>query len=361
MDSTQETDASLSPFSCRYTPNVPELLNKLQISLVISTYQAGKVVFLSPVDDEKIIQLPRTLQKPMGIGIRDNDHLAVACLNEVITFKNSADLARTYPKSPGKYDALYMPRTTFHTGPLDIHDLEWTDKGLFGVNTLFSCVARISDDFNFEPYWMPPFIDKLVSEDRCHLNGMIMNNGLPAWATAFNRGNTMRSWREEVTDGGVLMEIPSGEIMATRLAMPHSPRLYDGRIYVLLSATGGLATVDMANGKVEEITRIKGFVRGMAKHGDFVFIGRSKLRKNSSTFAKLEIAKFSDISGITIVHLPTSAIVGEINYQMSVDEIYDVKVLPGKLRPNLMNTLTDDRNRALHTPQATYWAADKPN
>jgi len=43
---------SLAPFSCQYTPQVPELLQHLNCSIAISTYQAGKIVFIS--DDKRI-------------------------------------------------------------------------------------------------------------------------------------------------------------------------------------------------------------------------------------------------------------------------------------------------------------------
>ena len=355
MDTPTSGNKSLAPFSCSYTPNVPELLSKLNISLAITTYQAGKLVFLSPVGEEKLIQLPRTLKKPMGIGIKDRDTIAIACKDEIITFRNSKELALSYPKAPDTYDALFLPRTTYHTGPLDIHDLEWSDHGIFVVNTLFSCISLVTPDYNFTPYWMPPFITDLVSEDRCHLNGMIMSEGVPAFATAFNKGNQMQSWREEVTTGGILMDVSNSEIVASGLAMPHSPRMFNGKIYMLFSATGELVQVDTDTGKATQVLKIKGFLRGMDKFDDFLFIGRSKLRKNSSTFAKLEIAKDSLTSGITIVHLPTGVIAGEINYQTSVDEIYDIRVFPDKMRPNLLNTITNDHLTALSTPEKTYW------
>ncbi|RLD22163.1 MAG: TIGR03032 family protein, partial [Bacteroidetes bacterium] len=176
------------------------MLQKLNCTIAISTYQAGKLIFLSPKDDSSLIQLPRTFEKPMGIAENvAKDKIALAAKDEIIVFSNSKDLAHHYPKSPGRYDALYMPRVTYHTGPLDIHDLSFgKEDQLYAVNTLFSSIIKIDDDYNFTPYWTPPFIDKLVSEDRCHLNGMAMKDGLPKYASAFNQGNSFQSWREKV-------------------------------------------------------------------------------------------------------------------------------------------------------------------
>lgn len=350
----------LAPFSCNYSPQVPELLTKLGLSIAITTYQAGKIVFLSPKDGEFLVQLPRTLDKPMGVALRDNGRrMAIACRQDVITFTDSPDLARTYPNAPNRYDALYMPRMTYHIGPLDIHDLEWSDKGMFGVNTLFSTLIQIDDEYNYKPYWKPPFITELASEDRCHLNGMAMENGLPKYASMFNQGDTPQSWRPEVTTAGTIMDVTSNDIVIEGLPMPHSPRLVNGELYVLLSATGGLARIDRAAGTYEEIVNLGGFVRGMAIHGDFAFVGLSKLRKNSSTFKHLKIADESNQSGIKIIHLPTASVMGEILYQTSVDEIYDVQVLPDRLRPNLLNTMKPDHYRGLMTPEATYWGQEQ--
>lgn len=348
------------PFSCSYSPHIPELLRQLQCTIAISTYQAGKVVFISPKDDQMLVQLPRTFKKAMGIGLHGNK-MAVALLDEVMVLVNSPELAAHYPAKPDTYDALYMPRATYYTGQVDIHDLDFgADGSLYAVNTSFSCLIKIDDNYSFTPVWKPPFISRLASEDRCHLNGMTLADGRPKYATAFNRGDKPQSWREEVTTGGVLMEVPSGEVVAADLPMPHSPRLFNGKLYLLLSATGEIVQVDPQTGKRETLNRVKGFVRGLAHYRDYAFIGLSKLRKNSSTFAKLPIAEMADYAGIVVMHLPTGALVGEIRYQSSVEEIYDVQILPGVLRPGILNTDKPEFRMGLATPEATYWARPNP-
>jgi uncharacterized protein (TIGR03032 family) len=297
----------------------------------------------------------------MGIAEdREKDKIALACKDEIIVFSNSKDLARHYPKTPNKYDALYMPRVTYHTGALDVHDLRFGSNGeLFAVNTLFSAIIKIDDDFNFSPYWMPPFIDRLVSEDRCHLNGMALQNGIPKYATAFNQGNSFQSWRDNVTKTGVVFDLETNEVIAGNLAMPHSPRLFGDELYVLLSATGELIKIDINSGKYDVVIQLEGFVRGMSLYKDYLFVGLSKLRKNSSTFGKLDFAEKANQSGIMVIHLPTGSIAGKITYLTSLDEIYDVHVLPDKIRPNILNTITDDYKSGLMTPKTTFWAKSK--
>ncbi|MEO1448092.1 MAG: TIGR03032 family protein, partial [Bacteroidota bacterium] len=285
------------PFACTTSPNVPELLMQMGITLAISTYQAGKVVFISAQNAEKIIQLPRTFKKAMGIAF-EGRRMAIATQEEVVVLANSPQLAGHYPNKPDTYDALFMPRATYYTGQIDIHDLDYGTDGLYAVNTSFSCLIKIDDTYSFLPVWKPGFISKMASEDRCHLNGMAMEAGQPRYATAFAATDTPQGWRPVVTTDGLIFDVPSGELLATGVSMPHSPRIFDQKLFVLLSATGELMEVDRQNGKLTPVTKLKGFVRGMARHGDYLFIGLSRLRKNSSTFAQLKIADEAQHAGI---------------------------------------------------------------
>lgn len=351
------TDPSLTPFACTYPPQIAELLYKLKCTIAFSTYQAGKLIFLSPKDSNSIVQLPRNFHKPMGIALHpEKDKLALATRDEVLVFSNSPELAKTYPKSPGKYDALYLPRATYYTSPLDLHDLHYgKDNRLFAVNTLFSCVMEIGDDYHFVPYWTPPFIQKLESIDACHMNGMILENGLPKYVSAFGQGNTPQSWRQTLLDSGLMMDVQTNEVIADQLAMPHSPMLIDGDIYILLSATGELVKINRENGQKEVLANFQAFVRGMGYYKGYLFIGISKLRKSSETFGKLSFADQDQEAGIVIYHLANRAYVGKISYQNSVDEIYDLKILADKLRPNILNTDDPIHKMSLHLPGVTFW------
>lgn len=356
-----DSEPALAPFSCTYTSHVPEILQRLKCTIAITTYQAGKLVLISAKDEHSLIQLPRTFEKPMGIAEdKERDKIAIACKDEIVVLANSKDLAKFYPNSPGKYDALYMPRATYHTGQLDIHDLNFGENdALFAVNTSFSCIVKIDDNYNFTPYWKPPFIDCIASEDRCHLNGMAMLNGKPKYVTAFNQGNSHQSWRENVTKTGILMDIETNEIILENLAMPHSPRIFNGHLYLLLSATGELIRVNTETRTYEVVVKIDGFVRGMDVHKDYLFVGLSKLRKNSSTFAELDFADAANEAAIVILHLPSGSIAGRIAYQSSLDEIYDVHILADKIRPNVMNTIRPDYKAGLMIPDATFWSVVK--
>lgn len=345
------------PFACRHTPDLPELLADLDCSLVISTYQAGKLILISS-DGERLIQLPRTFDNPMGIAL-DGSRLAVATKLEIVLLANEPRLAAAYPKQPGSYDALFVPRSVHFCGQLMIHDMVWTKQGLLGVNTLFSCLFRLDPDFSFAPMWTPPFISQLAPEDRCHLNGLAVIDGAPRYATALGDTDTAGGWRKRKERGGILFDVESGEIILRDLPMPHSPRVYDDDLYVLLSATGEVAKVDIERGQLEVIHRIDGFVRGMARIGDHLFVTSSRVRKNH-TFGDLPLAREGrPFCGITVLHLPTGAQVGELRYVRSCEEIYDIQILPGIKRPGILGLADSTHRRALSLPEQTFWGQDE--
>ncbi len=344
-----------APFTCTYSPNVPEFFNQAGLTLAVSTYQAGKVIFLSALNDEQLIQLPRNFEQAMALGIRGAS-LAVACRSRVVVLRSSPRLAPDYPRQKELYETIYVPQAEYHTGPLDIHSLEWGNKGLWAVNTTMSCIGIVGENYSFYPAWKPPSISRLAPEDRCHLNGMAMDNGEPAYATAFNTGDSPRSWKPGLPGGGVLYSLPDGEIISRELPMPHTPRLYDGELYLLLSATGELVHIDRKNGRRELVRKINGFVRGMAKWGDFLFIAYSRLRKNSSIFRDLEISDGASRAGIEIIHLPTASKVGQLTYKSSVDEIFDLQVIPGVRRAGIINSQNEYCGSCIDMPDQSFWA-----
>ena len=349
-------NAPTHPFSCNYSPELPELLASLKISLAISTYQAGKIILVSS-DGERISLLPRNFDTPMGLAVESNK-MAVATKNEVIILAHDHSLGKTYPKKPGVYDTLFMPRQTFYTGALAMHDMAFIEPGIIGVNTAFSCLCTVDSEYSFKPVWKPPFITELASEDRCHLNGLAVENGVPRYVTALGTTNTLQGWRDNKLTGGMLMDVESNEAIFSDLPMPHSPRIYDGDLYMLLSATGEVAKVDIEAGCYDVMNKLPGFTRGLARYGDYLFVGLSKLR-STHTFGDLELAGKKDvICGVAVLHLATGALVGQMEFIRTCEEIYDVQVLPGLIKPGIVGPDSDIRNQGLSLPETSFWSAE---
>ena len=344
---------SLAPFSCTYTREVPDILAGLNCSLVLTTYQAGKVILISP-KEEGLVQLARNFRKPMGMAV-GGGRLAVATQHEVVVLENAPALATGYPKKPRHYDAFFVPRAVYFTGELDLHDMAWSGETLWAVNTLFSCLCRIGPRYSFEPMWRPPFVSALAPEDRCHLNGLAIDNrGEPVYVTALGATDEAGAWRADRLGGGVLVHVPSGEVALRGLAMPHSPRLYDGRLYFVLAARGELAVADPEAGTYEVVSQVPGFARGLARCGDYLFVAHSRLRKKH-VFGDLPIAQGEHYAGVVVVHAPSGRIAGALRYHTACEEIYDVHALPDVRRPGLLGVESDVHRHAVLAPEGGYW------
>jgi uncharacterized protein (TIGR03032 family) len=347
--------APTTPYSCQHSPQLPELLHELGCSLALTTYQAGKLILLSS-DGERLIQLPRSFEVPMGLAVA-GPRMALATKHEIVLLANEPRLAPSYPNQPGTYDALFVPRATHYSGALLVHDLVFTERGLIGVNTLFSCLFQLDPLTSFRPLWKPRFVSALAPQDRCHLNGLAIEDGQPRYVTALGATDTPEGWRPEKERGGVLIDVASGEMILAELPMPHSPRVCDGRLFALLSATGELIEVDRARGRFEVVNRVSGFARGLARCGDYLFVATSRMRPKH-TFGDLRFATDkSAFCGLTVLHLASGAQVAELRYLRSCEEIYDVQVLPGLRRPGVLGISDAMHRRALSTPEQTFWGA----
>jgi len=325
----------LSPLSCVYSPNLPELLNYTDCTLIISTYQAGKIIFVSAIDTHNLIQLAVGFHRPMGIAAT-GDQLAVATRDTVEVLIDSPELSSADPKQFGMHDRLYVPQTTYFSGEINMHDIAWGDDGLWGVNTLFSCLVLANNTLSFEPKWFPSFITDSVGEDRCHINGLALEEGKPRYVTALGESNIEKGWRRDKVSGGILIDVEKDEIVLRNLPMPHSPRIYDDALYFLLASTGELARTTLDAGSFEIIAQLPGFARGMARYQNYLFVGLSRLRKSSPTFADLPIAQRSLFSGFVVLDLQSESIVATFKYENGCEEIYDIQIIPAVHRPGIL-------------------------
>ena len=352
--SAPEGVRTASPFTCTYTPELPELLAQLNCSLAISTYQAGKVMIVSSIEG-KLKLLPRQFDTPMGM-VAEGNKLAVACAHDVVILAHRPAMGPSYPKNPGRYDTLYLPRQSFYTGAVMMHDMDWNAAGeLIGINTSFSCLCRIDGEYSFTPIWKPPYITALQPEDRCHLNGLAMQQGKAKYVTALGISDRQQGWRDDKLTAGCIIDVDSNEFVANNLAMPHSPRIFNGQLYALLSATGELINVDIKSGTYDVISKHNGFVRGLTLIGEHLFIGLSRLRK-THTFGHLDLAQRNDlVCGFDVIHLPTGAKVSRFEFLSTCEEVYDICLLPGLRNPGILGLDSAYHRKGMVLPEASFW------
>ncbi len=319
-----------------HTTNFPDLLRQLGGCLVVSTYQAGKLVILRP-DGASINTHFRTFNRPMGMAA-DGERLALGAHLEIAEFRNMPAVARRL-HDPPRHDAVFLARRGHITGAIDIHEMAWDRHGdLWFVNTLFSCLCTLDSKSSFVPRWRPKFVSHYAPEDRCHLNGLAMRDGKPRYVTALGTSNSPQGWRANKRNGGVLMDVANYATLVEGLSMPHSPRWYDKRLWVLESGRGALVTIDPKTGEKTDVARVPGFCRGLDFIGPVAFIGLSQLRENNA-FTDIPITEENADrqSGVWAVHIGTGNTVGLLKFTGGVQEIFAVQALNGVLFPEIIH------------------------
>jgi uncharacterized protein (TIGR03032 family) len=326
-----------------------------RLSLAFTTYQSGKLFFIGVKPDGKLWVHERTFNRCMGLG-GDSQSLWMSSLYQLWRFENAL--------APGELhqgcDRLYVPQTGYTTGDIDIHDvaLDRQRRPIF-VATLFSCLATVSETHSLRPLWKPPFISKLAAEDRCHLNGLAMRDGTPAYVTAVAASDVADGWREHRDSGGIAIDVASGETVASGLSMPHSPRVHEGVLYLLDSGTGQFGPVDPAVGRFEPMTFCPGYLRGLAFVDRCAIVGISRPRPDTRTLQGLKLdvtlaeKGVSARCGILVIDLKRGDIVHWLHIQGVAQELYDVVALPGVVRPMALGFKSDEIRRALTIKDST--------
>jgi uncharacterized protein (TIGR03032 family) len=332
------------------TDSVRALLAKLGASLLVSTYQANKLLAVRP-EGQGLSLLVRTFDRPMGIAA-DTRRIALGTRNQVWTLRNAPDIAPRIEPA-GVHDACFLPRSSHVTGDMGIHEIAWAGEELWMVSTRFSCLATLEDNYSFVPKWQPPFITALAADDRCHLNGLAVRDGQPAFVTALGETDTPGGWRPAKANGGVIIDFTSGEFVTRGLSMPHSPRWHDGKLWVLESGTGGVVLVDQATGRRDTVVQLPGFTRGWALVGPYALVGLSKIRPTSAMDG-VPIAERRDglKCGVAVVDLRSGAVIGLLEFQTAVEEIFDVQLLTGLRFPEVIGFQKEAVDHTFIVPSA---------
>jgi uncharacterized protein (TIGR03032 family) len=335
-----------------HTPNFPALLRQLGASLLVTTYQAGKLVMVRDEGDHLNTYF-RAFQAPMGMAL-SGDRLAIGTKIQVWEFVDvPAVTAKLDP--PGRHDACYLPRSSHVTGNIQIHEMAWgAGNELWVVNTRFSCLCTLDGSASFAPRWRPPFVSALEPTDRCHLNGLGMVDGRPRYVTALGETDEPAGWRANKAKGGIVMDVASGEVITRGLSMPHSPRWYAGRLWVCESGAGTFGFIDPNTRKYMPVAEVPGFTRGLdfaagglpAQAGEppdgrvVAFVGLSQVRE-SAVFSGIPIterlAEHQRTCGVCVIDLRNGQVLALLRFETAVQEVFAVTVLPAKRYPDLIN------------------------
>jgi uncharacterized protein (TIGR03032 family) len=312
-------------FQYTQTESFAPLLCELRASLLVSTYQANKLLVVRAAQGG-LSTLVRTFDRPMGLAV-DDHRLALGTRNQIWFLRNAPDIAPRFEPA-GMHDACFLPRSCHVTGDIGLHELAWAGDELWIVNTRFSCLCTLHPDYSFVPRWRPPFVSALAAEDRCHLNGLAMVEGQPTFVTALGETDSADAWRADKPLGGCLIDMASEEIVCRGLSMPHSPRWHEGRLWLLESGTGRILLVDLLRGRGQTVAQLPGFARGLALVGPYAFIGLSKIRPTSAMDGVPLADRRNELKcGVAVMDLRRGQFVALLEFQSAVEEIFDVQLL----------------------------------
>ncbi len=319
-----------------HTSNFPALLEQLGISLVLSTYQAGKLIVVR--NDGGLLNTHfRPFNKPMGLAA-DQQRLCLGTAYQIWELRNIPAVA---PKldPPSKHDACYLPRQLHVTGDIDIHEMALaSDRQLWFVNTRFSCLCTLDLEHSFVPRWRPPFVSAYDLSDRCHLNGLSLRNGQPRYVTALGATDSAEGWRANKAAGGIVMDIERNEILRAGLSMPHSPRWYGDRLWLLESGKGSLAYLEPATHELVTVAELPGFTRGLAFHGPLAFVGLSQVRETAAfSGIPLTQTRAERYCGLWVVDCRSGETLAFLRFEEAVQEIFAVAILPSRFPDILLD------------------------
>lgn len=317
------------------------VLRENRISLLVSTYDTGRVFILRAVGGGLNVHFV-AFDRAMGIAANARS-IAVGSTARIHELFNVPALIPRLPPSKMKespYDACFVPRSDFVTGDVQIHEMAYgSGDELWFVNTRFSCLCTRNPPHSFEPRWRPPFVKGLSADDRCHLNGLAMVDGRPGYVTAFAVSDEPAGWRPTKATSGLVMEVPSGRVVTSGLSMPHSPRWYANRLWVLDSGRGTIALVDRDAGTTSTFADLNGFTRGLDFHRNFAFVGLSRVRE-SNVFGGLPLTERLPESerfcGVQVIDVSAGRIAAALKFTSGVNEIFAVQVLPGIAFPEVL-------------------------
>lgn len=315
-----------------------------QTSFAISSYQSGRLFLVGTMPDGTVSVHQQAFSRAMGI-CWDGTGLWLASRVQLWRLENILPKGMV---AQGRFDLSLMPRKTFITGDIDVHEVAVDGNGnpIF-VNTSYSCLATIDPVDSFRPIWKPPFISELAREDRCHLNGLGMLDGKPKYVTAVGQTDAPEGWHGRPLPKGVIIDVETDRVVTDQLSMPHSPRSGpDGKLYAVDSGRGFLVEVDKETGDLRDIAFCPGFLRGLALINGFALVTVSKPRygkfESMPIADEMEKRKQEPICAVLVVDLPRGEIVEWLRLEGDVQELFTVELMPGIKCPMVVGPQTEE-------------------
>jgi uncharacterized protein (TIGR03032 family) len=319
-------------------------LAKHNTSFAVSSYQSGRLFLVGRTPDGTVSVHQQAFNRAMGISW-DRNGLWMASRVQLWRLENILPAGMVAHET---FDLFLMPRKTYITGDIDVHEVAADGEGrpVF-VTTSYSCLATVDEVHSFRPIWKPKFITALEREDRCHMNGLGMLDGRAKYVTAVSQTDVANGWHGRPLPKGVIIDVETDEVVTDQLAMPHSPRVApDGNLYALDSGRGFLVQVDLKSGDVTDVTFCPGFLRGLAFIDGHALVTVSKPRYGK--FDEMPIGdelnsrNLDPICAVMVIDLASGEIVEWLRLEGDVQELFAVEIMPGIKCPMSVGPVTEE-------------------
>ena len=317
----------------RVTTGFADFIFQNHISLLLSSHSNGQVIAVG-CDQSGFVYDSYACPKPMGFA-RQGDDLLIAVDRSLKRFSSvmSKEVAATQVADSSFTSATYLASSTVYVGEIDCHEIVFASSRLVVAATKLNCLAAVDQVGQLSCLWKPSFVDELVYEDRCHLNGVILDplNEAEFIVSCHGQCNKAKGWLDVDIAQGCLLHSRHGFLLRENIVMPHSPRMWHEKIVFCNSGCGSLDVFDPASLSHRAIAALPGFTRGLAVLGDYAIVAFSKARerfftKNLPVFR----ADGRDLKcGLAVIDLLDGKIVHALEFIGGIDELFDLQIMPG--------------------------------
>ena len=310
----------------RASKNINNFFLDNNLSFLVSSHENGQVIALG-VENNDFSYHSYRCAKPMGIAVTP-DRLLVVADDSIKYFVLSQYRDCDSHDIQKKLGLHFIASHSRYLGKIDCHEIAIVGDLIIFANTKFNCLSKVDDRFHFVPIWKPDFIDKIIYQDRCHLNGFTYDSvsNLGFFVTSHGQKNTFKSWNDEINPlQGCLLHSEFGCMLNENLSMPHSPRIWRDKVLFCNSGFGTLDIYNIKTGLHQSILKLPGFTRGLVVVGNYAVVGFSKARERSF-FKNLPISGSNGNAGtlkcgLAVVDLLQFKVIHGIEFISSVNEI----------------------------------------
>ena len=340
-----------------HSENLVEILGQIEGSLLLTTYQAGCVAAIGVSLGSLFVSVHR-YERAMGLAIAA-DRIAIGGGPQIWYLQSMPALAR-YIQPAGKFDSCYVTRSSHVTAEIHSHEMAFAGPQLWFVNTLFSCLCTLHPQMSFLPHWKPQFVSAMAPEDRCHLNGLALENGRPRYVTALSQTDTAQGWRPVKAHGGVLIDVPGNAIVRTVCRCPTPPGCTRAGSGCSIPGPPGWSPSTRAADRSRPWPSSRASRVGSPSRA----LTPSSVCPGSANRPPLETCpsrKRDELKcGMAVVELASGKIASLFEFKEGIHEIFAVEVLGGTACPAISGPFVDKDNTQPIYTMPDNWAQNSP-